>query len=167
MGYLIGSLFMSIWGGPKRLIIGAIVFEIITGISTFTMGLRASAWLIALATFVQHFTYPIILGCTLTLWQRKVPNALQGRVLATRRMLIVLLLPVVFLLAGTFIDNVLEPTMQAEGVLANSIGLLIGVGDGRGIALMMLLTGSIHIVSVFFAITYRPLRRIESDLPEQ
>jgi MFS transporter, DHA3 family, macrolide efflux protein len=166
IGYLVGSLFMSGWGGPKRLIIGVVVFEAFIGLSTFTMGLRPSVVLIAAAVFLQSFMYPIMRGCNLTLWQRKVPNALQGRVIATRRMLIRVLLPVVFILAGQLIDNVFQPMMQPEGLLADSLGSLVGVGEGRGIALLMLITGSIHILTVIVALTYAPLRQIERDLPD-
>ena len=166
LGFLAGSLVMSTWGGAKRLVIGAILFECVAGLSTLTMGLRASVVWVAMAVFTLHFAYPVIEASNLSLWQRKVPNAMQGRVMATRQMLIWMLLPLSFLLAGPLVDNVLQPLMQPGGILAGNIGRVIGVGNGRGIALMMLVTGSINILAALMAYSYHPLRLIESDLPD-
>jgi hypothetical protein len=56
--------------------------------------------------------------------------------------------------------------MQPDGLLADSMGKIIGVGEGRGIALMMVMTGSINMLAAGIALSYRPLRRIESELPD-
>jgi MFS transporter, DHA3 family, macrolide efflux protein len=166
LGFFVGSLVMSVWGGSKRLIIGVVLFECLAGLSTFSMGLQASVIWIAMAVFSLHFAYPVLDASNNTLWQRKVPNAMQGRVMALRQMLMWLLIPLTFLLAGPLVDNVLQPMLTPDGVLANSIGRIIGVGQGRGIALMMIVTGSINIIAGLAAASYKPLWNIETELPD-
>ncbi len=131
LGMLLGSGLISLWGGPKRLVIGAVAFECVAGASTVLAGLRPSLPLVMMAVFMLHFTYPIIGACNQTLWQRKTPPALHGRVFAVRRMLSYAALPLTFLLAGPLVDHTLEPSMQMGGIFADSAGKGLGWGvDG-------------------------------------
>lgn len=119
-----------------------------------------------MAVFVLFFTYPIIGACTQAIWQKKTPAHLQGRVFATRRMLSWAALPVTFLLAGPLVDNLLQPAMNPSGLLADSVGPIIGIGEGRGIGLMMVITGGINVLVALFVWWFTDLRFIEERLPD-
>ena len=43
--------------------------------------------------------------------------------------------------AGFLADHIFNPLFQAEGILASSIGTLIGTGPGRGIGFMFIISG--------------------------
>lgn len=167
LGFFLGSLLMSIWGCPKRLGLYAIGLELVAGLTTICMGLQTSATLIAIALFIQSFTFPITGASLLTIWQRKVPNHLLGRVLSTRRLLSWLALPVSLVLAGPLVDTVLEPFMQSDAYWAGQFGNIIGTGTGRGIALMMLFSGTLNMVLAIVGLLYQPLREIETVLPDE
>jgi MFS transporter, DHA3 family, macrolide efflux protein len=98
--------------------------------------------------------------------QTKVPADIQGRVFASMRMLAWATIPVAYLLSGTLADTVFEPAMAQDGALAGSIGQIIGVGDGRGIALMFIVGGVLTLAGTLVAYLYLPTRRVEYDLPD-
>ena len=75
-------------------------------------------------------------------------------------------IPLAFLIAGPLADNVFEPLLAVDGPLANSVGQIIGVGPGRGMAFMLVVFGIAIIAIAIAAYQYRPLRNIEKELPD-
>ena len=165
-GMLIGSIAMSVWGGPRRKVYGIYGSLVIQGLILFVGGLRPSAVLIASAAFVFLFTAPILTGCSQAIWQVKVPPDLQGRVFSVRRMIAYSMLPLAFLLAGPLADGVFEPMMAPGGLLAESAGRILGVGEGRGIGLLFMVLGALILVLVTIAWGLPRLRNVETELPD-
>ncbi len=165
-GMLVGSLLMSVWGGPARRVSGILGFLLLQGAILVVGGLWPSAILIAAAGFVFMFTMPVLLGCSQALWQSKVEPDLQGRVFAVRRMVAWSTLPLSYLMAGPLADRVFEPLLAPNGPLAGSVGRLIGVGKGRGIALLLILLGLLVMATVAAFSRYPRLLRLESELPD-
>jgi MFS family permease len=165
-GMLAGSLLISVWGGPSRRVLGILGFSMLQGIILVAGGLWPSAILIAATGFVFLFTVPIILGCSQALWQSKVAPDLQGRVFAVRRMVAWSTLPLSYLISGPLADRVFEPLLAVNGPLAGSVGRLIGVGKGRGIALLFILLGLLVMMTVAAFSQYSRLRQLESELPD-
>jgi MFS family permease len=165
-GALVGTLVMSTCGGPQRLIYSVLGFELLGGLSILVAGLRPSAPLFTVATFLAFLGVPIIYGCGQAIWQKKVPHELQGRVFATKQMIAMSSQPVAYLIAGPLADRVFEPLMAVNGPLASSIGQIIGVGPGRGIGLLFTVLGTFNILLTIVAYHYPRLRLIEDDLPD-
>ncbi|MEO1792900.1 MAG: MFS transporter, partial [Cyanobacteria bacterium J06629_19] len=143
IGWLLGSLIISMWGGPKNRVKGIFVFAIAQGIWLMLAGFKASIPLAMLAIFGYLFTYPFISSCNQSFWQNHIPAEIQGRVFSIKLMVEWLFLPIGYLVAGVLSDHLFEPLMAINGPLSQSIGKLIGVGPGRGIALLCLLMGCI------------------------
>lgn len=59
-----------------------------------------------------------------------------------------------------------EPLMREGGVLAGSVGAVIGTGPGRGIALMHLLTGCGLVLASAVGWRSPQLRNLERELPD-
>jgi MFS family permease len=165
-GMLVGGLVMSAWGGPRRRVAGILGFLLLQGLILPLGGLRASALLIAAGAFLYLLAMPVIVGTSQAIWQSKVPPGLQGRVFAVRRMVAISTLPLAYLSAGPLADRVFEPLMAVGGPLAGSVGLVIGVGKGRGIALMFIATGVFIVLAVAAASRFPRLVRLESELPD-
>ncbi len=166
VGMLAGSLLISVWGGPSRRVLGILGFMMLQGAILLAGGLWPSAILIAAAGFVFLFTVPIILGCSQAIWQSKVAPDLQGRVFAVRRMVAWSTLPLSYLITGPLTDRVFEPLLAVNGPLAGSVGRLIGVGKGRGSALLLILLGVLVMVTAAAFSRYSRLRQLESELPD-
>jgi hypothetical protein len=166
VGVLAGSLVMSIWGGPRRKVYGALAGGLLSGMCLIVGGLAPSAILIGVAAFFFTFGGPIIGGCSQVIWQSKVPPNVQGRVFATRSMIATSSLPLAYLVTGPLADYVFEPLLAPGGPLADSVGRLIGVGQGRGIALLFMVLGIITLASVLAGYLYPRLRQVEDELPD-
>jgi hypothetical protein len=112
------------------------------------------------------FSVPIIIGCLQAIWQTKVAADIQGRVFAVRRMVGLASLPLAMLVAGPLAEGLFEPWLAPGGLLADSIGRLIGTGPSRGIGLLFILLGSLTALGVLVATRSRPLIEVEAILPD-
>lgn len=165
-GMLAGSLVMSAWGGPKRRIDGVLHFELLSGLCFLLIGLRPSAWPVALGAFGAHLTIAIIYGSNQAIWQSKVPPNVQGRVFATQQMVAKSTTPLAYLIAGPLADKIFEPLLASDGPLTGSIGQITGVGPGRGIGLLFIVMGILKVAVTFGSYLYPRIRLVEDELPD-
>ena len=162
-GMLVGSLIMSVWGGPKPHIKGVLGFTMLLGLCAIVAGIRPLLPMIAVAAFFFYFALPIIYGSSQVIWQTKVVPHLQGRVFAMRGMAGGVSLSFAYVVAGFLADHIFEPSLAVGGPLADSVGSVVGVGPGRGIGLLFVLVG---ILTVFLAISgysYKELRMMSDE----
>jgi hypothetical protein len=73
---------------------------------------------------------------------------------------------VAYVVAGPLADRIFEPLMAADGLLAGSLGQIIGVRPGRGIGLLFITMEIIAIVVTVAAYRYPRLRFVEEELPD-
>ncbi|MFB2971386.1 MFS transporter [Aerosakkonema sp. BLCC-F183] len=165
-GMLLGSVVMSVWSGLKRRIYCILGFTLLQGLLLCVAGLRPSAPLIAAAAFIYLFSLPFILASSQAIWFSKVAPDVQGRVFAVQRTIGLSSLPFAYIMAGPLADRIFEPLLAVNGPLAQSIGLIIGVGHGRGIGLVFIVMGILNILAVAYAYLYPRLRLVEDELPD-
>lgn len=163
---LLGSIVASSWKGPTRRIRFVLATIATGGVFLATVGWRESAMWIAVWMGAMLLLVPLINTTSQTLWQLKVALDYQGRVFATRRVAATIAMPVSYLLAGPLADGVFEPLLAEGGGLAGSVGQIIGTGPGRGIGLMYIVMGIGIVVTSLSGFLIRPLRNIETDLPD-
>lgn len=166
VGMLAGGVALSVWGGPKRRMHGVLGFLLLAGLSIILGGATPSVSVIAVAVFGFFFAQPLINGSLQAIWQTKVAPDVQGRVFSTRNMLATLMSPLAFGIAGPLADNLFEPWMAAKGALADSVGQLIGVGDGRGMGLILVVMGLLAVAVTVAGYLYPRLARVEDELPD-
>jgi DHA3 family macrolide efflux protein-like MFS transporter len=166
LGMLAGTLLMSTWGGPRRRIFGIFAAETLVGVTTTLFGLGLSLPLIALNNFWFLLAMPVSNGCSQAIWQTKVAPGVQGRVFAIRRMIAFSIMPIAYALAGPLAEGVFEPAMARGGALAPLFGPLVGVGPGRGIALIFVLAGTLYSVLALSILLHPRIRRVELELPD-
>ena len=166
IGMLLGGILVSAWGGPSRRIHGVFISCIIAGILVAFSGFTTSIILITASFSLFLFLIPIVNSSSQAIWQSKVDPTIQGRVFSIRRMLGTSLYPLSIIMAGPLVDKVFNPLMQPHGLLAESVGQIIGVGEGRGIGLLFIVAGFILVI-VTVAIYLQPkVRNIEKDIPD-
>jgi MFS family permease len=166
LGFLSGSLTMSAWGGPKTRVKGIYLFLLLQGCVLFAAGFPPRVGILAAAAFFYFFSHPIINGCSQAIWQCKTAPDVQGRVFAIRRMIAWSSLPLAYLLAGPLADGIFEPLLADGGLLANSIGRIIGTGRGRGIGLLYIILGIVTFGVTTMGFLYPRLRKVEAELPD-
>jgi hypothetical protein len=165
-GLLAGGLAMSIWGGPRPRIYGVLGFEIMCGFTLIAAGIRPSLVVLTVAAFLFFFSLQIINGSAVAILQAKVAPDVQGRIFSLCGMIASSSAPLAFLLAGPLADRVFEPLLLVHGVLANSVGRIIGVGPGRGIGLMFIISGLLTILLGIGGFFHPKLKNLEKELPD-
>lgn len=166
MGGLLGGVVMSIWGGPKRLVVGIVLFQALSGLVLFLAAPVPSVTLVAVAAGLYLFCMPPTAASSMALWQRKIPADLQGRASAARRLVLLCAPPLAGLVAGPLADHLFEPWMKPGGLLASSFGRLLGVGPGRGIALLFLALGVVTLLNALVAWMNPRVRHVQAELPD-
>nr|QEO74494.1 major facilitator transporter [uncultured bacterium] len=166
VGMLAGGVLMSVWGGPRRRIHGVLGFSAFQALFMIVGGLRPSAALVAVAAFGFLFANAFVTGSSQALWQSKVAPDVQGRVFAVRRMAAWAAMPLAYLVAGPLADRVLAPLLAPGGALAGSVGRLIGVGAGRGIAFLFIVSGLLTLLLVLASYLHPRVRMVEDELPD-
>jgi hypothetical protein len=141
-------------------------FTLLLGSAIMLLGLRSTTLSVGIALFLVGVSISVANAHWLALIQTKVGLELQGRVLALIEMMEAAMLPLAFFLAGPLADAVFEPLLAANGLLADSVGLVVGVGPGRGIGFLLMLIGGCLLVLGAAGTGYRPLRFLEDDLPD-
>ncbi|HEV7919679.1 MAG TPA: MFS transporter [Thermoanaerobaculia bacterium] len=165
-GLLLGGVLMSAWGGPKRRIHGVLASTVFAGLMLAMHGLRADIWFVSAMGFFFFISLPIMNASQDSIWQTKVPAALQGRCFAIQRVLSEAAMPIGFCIAGPLADRVFEPLLRPGGPLADSVGRVIGVGPGRGIALIFIVSGLTMALAGLVGYAMRGLRNVETDLAD-
>ncbi|WP_219511556.1 non-ribosomal peptide synthetase/MFS transporter [Nonomuraea ceibae] len=166
LGAVLGALVMVFWNGTERRAIGMVGFVSGFGLGIVLIGLRPSVALAAFGGLMSWLFLSVLNTHWLSIIQLKVGLELQGRVLATNQMLAVSMTPLAFLTAPP-LSELFEPLLAPGGALAGTVvGDVVGVGPGRGVGLLLAVTGALLVVWGALGLWYRPLRRMEDDLPD-
>ncbi|WP_223635570.1 MFS transporter [Corallococcus sp. EGB] len=166
VGALLGAVGMGIWGGAKNQLHSILGFHALSGVVLFLAAPRPSVPLVATAAALYLFTMPPVMAGIQSIWQRKIPADLQGRAAAVKRMILLCVSPLASLLAGPLADDLFEPAMRQGGALASSMGRLLGVGPGRGIAVIFIVLGLVTLANVTAGWLNPRLRHVDKELPD-
>ena len=168
LGFLVGGLVMTVWGGPKKRIHAVNMSFILWGLLgafVFGPGWSIPTWLIG--SFMMAVFNPIINSAYIAILQSKVEQDLQGRIFGLESAISTISFPLGQLLAGQLADRVLEPTMMPGGTLADLLGTFFGTGRGAGIGLVIVIGGVIAIINGLAGYLIKPIREIETILPDR
>jgi len=167
VGSMVGGIALGVWGGPTRRMPGILGAMTVVGLAAILIGSFQNAFTIGAGFFITGISFVFIMGLSRVIWQTKVEPHMLGRVFALQIAVGVLSQSAGVLLTGPLADGIFEPLLMSGGALANSIGLWIGTGAGRGMALMFIIVGFIELVIVLASLSLRYVRQIEDQLPDQ
>jgi MFS transporter, DHA3 family, macrolide efflux protein len=167
VGMVIGSILMGGWGNGRQDYIKILFcFMLLDGLALMFAGFSPATIPFGVATFLFFLGSPLINGSVQVIFQKKVPPNMQGKIFSFTAAISGSCLPPAYLIAGPLADRVFEPLMTTNGLLAETIGQLIGTGSGRGIGLMFIVLGTLNILVTIIAYQYAPLRLLEDRLPD-
>lgn len=164
-GGIIGGSLVSVLGDRLR---GMRIFGcslLAAALAIASMGLVGTVlgWMITgAAVFVAM---PMVNAMISSIFQRKVPAEMQGRVFAAQGMIITTGTVFSMLAAGPLADFVFEPGMNG-GRLQPIFGALIGTGPGTGMSLMLFLGGVLSAIGILVMMQVRSVRTLEEDIPD-
>jgi hypothetical protein len=65
--------------------------------------------------------------------------------------------------AGPIANSLFEPWMSGTGALSGVLGPLLGVGPGRGVALLIAMLGLVIVATAALAWLYPPLQTLDAE----
>jgi MFS family permease len=157
LGVLVASSFAQAQGGIRRLL----RYDTILVCAMLAAGVATTPVRVGVSGFMFLFGLAGVMAEEQAVWQVRVPAAAQGRVFALRRAVTWASLPISYAIAGPLADHVFEPAMSAGGALSASLGPILGVGPGRGIALLLMCGGIAKGLVVIVGSRNAALRRLD------
>jgi len=166
-GAVIGGVLISIWGGPKRKIRGALIcmaLSAIIGRMVFGFGRDFVSWIPG--AFFMFFFIPILNGALAPIWHSKIPLDVQGRVMSARITASRAMIPLGNLVAGPMAEKIFESAMQTGGALSPLFGNILGTGPGAGMSLLFIVTGFLMFWLTPIGFMIPAIRDAENLLPD-
>ncbi|MBD2040613.1 MFS transporter [Microcoleus sp. FACHB-672] len=167
IGGVLGALIITGWGGPKRRINGFLLGMVGAGASKIVFGFGQMLFIWIPAQFCSSLNFPLLGSSYDGIWLAKVKPAVQGRVFATRSMLMMIMSALGYLIAGPLADYVFEPAMKPEGSLVPIFGGIFGTGNGAGVALLYVISSICLLLVGLSGYACRRLRDVERLVPDR
>ncbi|WP_413372230.1 MFS transporter [Paenibacillus taichungensis] len=141
IGMLISSLCIGMFTLSKKYSKTLVLGLIMSGLSFSLLGFSINIYFIIFAGFLFLASLPFVNMSAEVLVRNNISNEKQGRVWGIIGILSQLGFIVSYSLAGFLADRVFNPLLLEGGALASTVGSYIGVGPGRGIALLFIIAG--------------------------
>ncbi|GAA2230842.1 hypothetical protein GCM10010413_30610 [Promicromonospora sukumoe] len=166
-GALLGSVAMGVWGGTARRTHGMLVAMAVGSVAMAVVGLTTEPAVIIVGMFVMGVAESLADGHWTAIVQGKVGLELQGRVLSLFITLMLLTVPVGYLVVGPLAERYVQPLLEPGGALVDTLlGDAIGVGPGRALALLVVLSGVLQLGWAVVGWCDARLRLLEDELPD-
>lgn len=166
VGLLVGSVMMMAWKGAKRKMYAILIAAVLISVGLIGTPIAQEVWLLCAGAFLIMAVAPVANTSSQALWQKKTDPSYQGRVFALRNTIMRAAQPIAFLLAGFLADGYFKPEMAEGRSLATLFGPIWGVGETRGIALMISVFGSVSLLFVLIASCMPSIRDGDVRLPD-
>lgn len=124
-------------------------------------GVKESFIMICICGFLMFVFIPAASIGPESLMRKVLPNEVHGRAFGFTGLISQMGYIVAYLLSGALSDYVFEPFMQGNSSLAIAIGKIIGTGEGRGIALLILAAGILLMIVAICAYNAKSIREME------
>ena len=167
IGMLVGSVwigFVGIRGVYARVLCGAGIF---CGVFMALAGVNRNLWVTGIGIFLFFLSLPFMNTCADVLVRVNIPNELQGRVWGMISLLTQAGTVLAYASCGVLADYLFEPMLAEKGILAGSVGRLIGTGEGRGIGFLLILSGIGMALCASTIGHSRGVRALQKNLEEQ
>ncbi|SHM91192.1 non-ribosomal peptide synthetase/MFS transporter [Actinacidiphila paucisporea] len=167
VGALLGGLAMTVWGGPRhRRLYTVLCCALVLAAFCVVVGLRPAVWVIAVGAFGMSLALVVLNGVYTTIVQVKVPQRFHGRVFAVNTVIAWSTLPIGWAVLGPAGSHLLQPLMNPGGAFAGTAGRVLGVGPGRGIALLYLLLAVAIAAVALTAMRLPRTARFDDEVPD-
>jgi len=159
-GAFVGSLLLVVLNSPEKCMKVILLSDAVLALCIISASMATSVWLFCVIEFFVGIAISIAGGCAYALWMTNIPDEKRGSVLVTLHTGVILSGTLLVVLGGIATEKFFEPALIEQGMLANTIGQIIGVGEGRGIALMFLISGAVSLSMILIGTSKKELREL-------
>lgn len=163
VGLLISSVIIGLSGIKKRQADVLFLSAAAGGAFMALTGVSINLIFAGTALFLFFFSIPFINTCADVLLRVSIPHELQGRVWGMVSLLTQAGTVLAYAISGVLADRVFEPLLGEEGLLSDSVGKIIGTGQGRGVGFLLVLSGLGMVFAAVTAGRSRKLRTIRTS----
>lgn len=162
IGGIAGGLIVSFKKGAKKnaqMIYFSAAISFLLGDILMAVGRNAFVWIFA--GIAASLPIPFIHAGQNVILYSRVPGEMQGRVFAVRNVIQYCTSPIGILLGGFLADYVFEPLMKSGTALSAYLESIVGSGEGNGMAVMFLITGTAGFLISCFAYRIAEIRKLD------
>lgn len=164
IGMLISSLCIGIFTMTKKYASVLVIGLVMSGISFSLIGVSTNLYFMIFAGFLFLASLPFVNMSADVLVRNNIANDKQGRVWGIIGILSQLGFIVSYSLAGFLADRVFNPMLVEGGALSTTLGSVIGVGPGRGIALLFMIGGVFVVIMGVITSRLKPIKLLEHGM---
>jgi diaminobutyrate-2-oxoglutarate transaminase len=158
VGALVGSALMALFESPQRRTLVILACDAILACCVTGIGMTDSLPGYCLLEGMAYCAGSIGTSCAFALWISKAPEAQRGSILAVQGTATAACTALVLVWGATLVDLWLEPAL-AHGWIPAAIGELVPrMRNGRGIALLFILSGGLGLITALGGYAWKPLR---------
>ncbi len=161
-GMLITSIIMgmlTIKKGHRKLLSTSLF---IAGLFMALFALRENIFLITIFGFLFFSALPFANVSLDYLIRSNIDNEVQGRAWGIMGLISQLGYIVAYAISGILADYVFTPLLVEGGIFANSLGKIFGIGPGRGIGLLIFISGISVCVTALILYRLKAIMKLES-----
>lgn len=166
VGMLIGSVIIGNLNIKKNFSNILMVSLMAAGVFMAMAGTTTNIWWIVVFCFLFFTALPFINTCADVMIRIRIPNDVQGRAWGIISVLTQGGYVVAYAVCGVLADYVFVPMLMQDGILAGSVGQWIGTGEGRGIGLMLIITGIVMFGFAFIFGSRKSIKEIGGNTDE-
>lgn len=160
-GMLVSSFVIGVVPIQKEYVRMLAVSLFLTGLFMAGFGLRENVLVITIMGFLFFAMLPFANTALDYLLRTNVDNELQGRVWGIVGIISQLGYVAAYMVCGVLADYVFTPMLMEGGILADSVGEIIGTGEGRGTGLFIILAGVLLCVTAVILYNKKEIRGLE------
>lgn len=167
VGMLIGSVFIGILGIKGSYVGTLSLAGMAASVCMAVSGVSVNLFITGAGIFLFFLALPFLNTSADVLVRSNVASEVQGRVWGIISLLSQAGTAVAYVLSGVLADHIFEPLLAEQGLLSGSIGRLIGVGQGRGIGFMLVLSGLFMLPAAFAIGRNRNIRKLQESIARE
>lgn len=167
VGMLIGSIIIGILGIKGSYVRTLSLAGMAASVCMAVSGVSVNLFITGAGIFLFFLALPFLNTSADVLVRSNVASEVQGRVWGIISLLSQAGTAVAYVLSGVLADHIFEPLLAGQGLLSGSIGRLIGVGQGRGIGFMLILSGLFMLPAAFAIGRSRNIRKLQESIVKE
>ncbi|MCB2295409.1 MFS transporter [Clostridium algoriphilum] len=136
---------------------------IVSGIAMAGFGATTSIPVIIISGFLFFASLPYATTSIDVLIRKSIDNDKQGRAWGLISLISQLGYVIAYVLAGVLADYVFNPALVKGGVLADTVGKIIGTGETRGIGFLIILAGLGLVITALIVSKSKTIREMETQ----
>lgn len=161
-GMLVSSVIIGMLPMKKGFVKILSVSLFCSGISMAAFGLRENIVLLGISGFLFFAMLPFTNTALDYLVRTNIDNSVQGRAWSLIGLVSQLGFVAAYSLSGVLADYVFTPLLVTGGVLAGSVGKVIGTGSGRGMGLLIIIAGLLLSLASLIIYHLKSIRSLEN-----